>query len=480
MTADHTGSGGTGPGRAKLAAALALASAIGLSGCGLSGGDASGGPGAGTAAERSSADDRSGLRRFGLGFGAATRGADTPATGPVGGAAPALSPELPGADPSALIAELRDRRSTLPPGDYAALAQAVLVARPSPAAAELQAARLRARARSKNWLPSLGPQISLASAGRLVTTLFVEQTLLDNGRNRAERAYANAEVEAAAVALLAEANDRVRDALDLVLTAQAAQARAAAAEAAEPSLARYADIMQARVQGGISSTLEARMVADSLSELQADRDRDLAAAEAARTELSRMVSGPVTLSAQPLSLAATDPQGAALPDLAARATARLARAEADAGRAGVFPRLTAVASLGSESDVGLGAARDTDIGFGTRDTLRAMEASAAAAEAALAETAEATDRQTAALTARAANLADEATRAAARADATAATLATHVEAQAAGQRSIGDVVGLIERLVDAQRRAATARLEATRAALDLAALRGTLVDGDRL
>ena len=123
---------------------------------------------------------------------------------------------------------------------------------------------------------------------------------------------------------------------------------------------------------------------------------------------------------------------------------------------------------------------DTDIGFGTRDTLRAMEARAAAAEAALAETAEATDRPTAALTARAANLADEATRAAARADATAATLATHVEAQAAGQRSISDVVGLIERHVDAQRRAATARLEATRAALDLAALRGTLVDGDRL
>ena len=474
------------------AAALALAAGLGLSGCEIAGGGAgapSSGPPDPTVDESApfgaNGKDTAPSQGFGIGpfrfgGGGATRGATAPATASVGRSEPALTPELPGAEPSALIAALRDRRSILPDGDYADLAHAVLAARPGPAAATLQAARLRARSESKNWLPSIGPQVSLASAGRLVTTLFVEQTLLDNGRDRAARAYANAEVEAASVALLAEANDRVRDALDLVLTAQEAEARAGVADAMRPTLERYVEVMRARVQGGISSPLDARTVEDALVELLAERDRDRAAAAAARDELARMTRLPISISARPLALAPADPQGAALPDLAAEATARLARAEADAGRAGLFPRLTAVASLGRDTDAGLGASMDSDLGFGTRDALRAIEASAAAADAARADTAETMARQTASLTARIASLQAEAAHAATRAAASETTLRSNIEAQAAGQRSIREVVAVIRQTVDARKQAVSADLDAVRARLELAALNGTLVDGDRL
>ena len=99
---------------------------------------------------------------------------------------------------SALISDLQARRSVLPPGGaYARVADAVLKADSGTAAAELRIARLRSEARAKNWLPKLGPTVSLTSLNGLAVGLLLEQALFDHGRRKAERAYAAAEPDAA-------------------------------------------------------------------------------------------------------------------------------------------------------------------------------------------------------------------------------------------------------------------------------------------
>lgn len=103
---------------------------------------------------------------------------------------------------SVLIDELIARNSVLPDdGPFAQVAQAVLLANRGSAAAELRVARLKAEARSKNWLPSIGPTINLTSLGATAASILVDQVLFDNGRRKAERDFAAADVELAAVSL---------------------------------------------------------------------------------------------------------------------------------------------------------------------------------------------------------------------------------------------------------------------------------------
>ncbi|MDP5349080.1 MAG: TolC family protein, partial [Paracoccaceae bacterium] len=90
------------------------------------------------------------------------------------------------AEVSALLNDLMGRRSALPGGSaLASVADAVLAADSRPAGAALRSARLRARAQSRNWLPSIGPQVSLSSLGSVVAMLVVEQVIFDNGRKKA-------------------------------------------------------------------------------------------------------------------------------------------------------------------------------------------------------------------------------------------------------------------------------------------------------
>ena len=85
-------------------------------------------------------------------------------------------------------------------------------------------ARLKAEARSKNWLPSIGPTVSLTSLGSVVAQLVVEQAILDNGRRKAERDHAAADVDVSAVMLVQDLNGRVHDGLAAYVNAQRAQA----------------------------------------------------------------------------------------------------------------------------------------------------------------------------------------------------------------------------------------------------------------
>ena len=84
---------------------------------------------------------------------------------------------------SNLIRDLQSRNSVLPAGGpFAVIAEQVLAASKGAAAAELRVAQLKADAQAKNWLPQIGPSVSLSSLSGLVAGLTLTQPLLDNGR----------------------------------------------------------------------------------------------------------------------------------------------------------------------------------------------------------------------------------------------------------------------------------------------------------
>ncbi|MFP3656154.1 hypothetical protein SB777_35180, partial [Burkholderia sp. SIMBA_052] len=87
-------------------------------------------------------------------------------------------------------------------------------------------------AKSKNWLPSLRPSVSLNDLGEMVASMLLEQVLFDNGRRKAERAFAAADVEVAAVTLSADMNDRVKTALSLYVSGLRGDEKAAYAHRA--------------------------------------------------------------------------------------------------------------------------------------------------------------------------------------------------------------------------------------------------------
>ncbi|WP_444429992.1 TolC family protein [Rhodobacter capsulatus] len=197
-------------------------------------------------------------------------------------------------DTSAIIAELAGRVSVLPgSGPYAQVAEAVLRDAKGSAKAELRVARLTAQATSKNWLPRIGPSLSLTRLGDLAAELLINQTLWDNGAKRAEREAAAADVEVAAVSLSAEMNDTVAEGLKAYVNALKAREQAAVADRSVAKLGDFNEIMQIRVEGGLSDGTEARVLAQKLSEMQATAQADRDTAAAAMAQLRAMTSAPL-------------------------------------------------------------------------------------------------------------------------------------------------------------------------------------------
>ena len=394
--------------------------------------------------------------------------------------APALDPQTPDGTASEVIGGLLTRRSVLEDGAYTRVADAVLAANARAAEADLRAATLRAEARSKNWLPTLGPQVSLTSLGTVVASLVVEQVIFDNGRKKAERAYAKADVEVAAVALAQDTNDRVMDALTLYLAAQTAEARAAVNANAMAEMEHFAWVMDERVKGGVSNRVDQLVVQQKLNQMQADMSSDLEAAAAARSELAAMSAAPLDGVS---GLSGLRPELTAAPLAVVKAEAEASRtvAEAKAARAGFLPGITAVGSVSDgNSDIGLTAGAEQGIGFGTGAALAAADQMAAGADARVAQVREDANRSLRALEGELASLR--------RQQAQADTLAAGADEnyrifaaqQKAGQRSVNDVVGVFETAVRLRRDAAALPFDVARVELRIAALRGVLVDGDKI
>lgn len=376
-----------------------------------------------------------------------------------------------------IIGTLEARRSVLPASSsYNQVARAVLATNARAAEAELRAARLRSEAASKNWLPSIGPNISLSSLGDFVASLVVEQVLFDNGRKKAERAYAAADVEVAAVALSQDTNARVYEALDLYLTAEEGRADAKLAAFALKDMTHFEWVMNERVKGGVSNMSDLNIIRQKLSELRA---RETAATEKTNAALAELKA----MSGTPLSgisgLAPVPMPGAgALSVLKAEAEAARSIAEAEAARAGALPGLKASATVTENGTTGgLRLGGDTLLGFGTPAQLKAIAAAKEGAGRKVAQAEEEARRARAGSEAQIAALDRQATEAAGMTAAAKKNLDLFQAQYDGGQRQVMDVVGVYESFVAQQRKEVTLKYDAARLRLKLARDAGQLVDG---
>lgn len=382
---------------------------------------------------------------------------------------------------SEIIQGLVTRRSALPSGSsFDQVATSVLAANSRAAEAELRSARLRSEAASKNWLPKIGPQVSLTSLGSLVANLVVDQVLFDNGRKKGEREFAIADVEVAAVSLAQDTNERVGTALDLYLNAVEAREKAALSQAALTDMGRFEYVMSERVRGGVSDMSDLNILRQKLSEIRADQT---ASAERASTSLAELNA----MSIQPLSGLEGAPafdvsSGAAQPLSVVLAEAEKTRAIAAAkiDRADQLPGLSAGGTIGENSNLGLHVASDTLLGLGTGASLRAIEATKEAAGRRVAQANEDANRQLRKLEGQIAAKSRQATEAA-KLTAQAKNNLDLFQAQYdAGQRQVMDVVGVYETFARQQQTEVELKYDAIRLRLEMAEILGVLADGNAI
>ncbi len=376
--------------------------------------------------------------------------------------------------------DLLNRKSVLAAGPLADIAASVLDANSRTAEAELRAARLRSEAEQKNWLPRLGPNLSLSALGGAVAGLVVEQSLFDNGRKAAERDLARADVQVAAVALAEDSNERVRQALELYLKAEAAKARAGVNAASISKMEHFEYVMNERVRGGVSNRADLLLVQQKRNQMDSDLAADREASNTARAELDAM-SASSTAGINGLSaVQASAANAAPLSVLRAEAEAARSVANAKAERGGILPGVNLTASISNiGKDVGVNSSSQ-GIGFGTGASLAALDAKAEAATAKIAQEREAANRRIASLDGQIASIlrqAGEAKEIATQASRNYDLFAQQLEA---GQRSVPEVVGVFETKLRAEREAVNLVYELARLQVQRAALLGTLVDGGRI
>lgn len=382
---------------------------------------------------------------------------------------------------SAVIDDLAARRSVLPAsGPYARVAEAVLAASRGAAAAELRVNRLKSEARAKNWLPSLGPSVSLTSLNAIAAGLLVQQVLFDNGRRKAERDFAAADVEVAAAALAADVNARVHDGIARHIEAERAGALAEVAARGAERLAEHDRIVRGRVEGGIADASEARILGQKLAEARAALARDREAESTARAELAALTDGaPPDVSG--LSDIGAAPGTVPLSVLRADAEARRMAAQARIDRAAHLPGLGAGATVtgsGLKASVDLGA--DKLLNRGTKASLAALEATEALAEERRAEARAEAERRRVALERQIAEAVARRTQGETVIAETRAAQKLYAEQFAVGRRPLMDLATMTETLMRLEREQTGLTYEIALLRLRLAREAGVLVDGDRM
>jgi outer membrane protein, adhesin transport system len=383
---------------------------------------------------------------------------------------------------SPVIQDLIARTSILPKGGaYAQVAEAVLSASQGAAAAELRVARLKAEARATNWLPSIGPSVSLTSLSSIAAGLLLEQALFDNGRRRAERAFAAADVEMAAVALAADMNARVHDGIARHIEAEQARAQGRVADAAVVRMAEFSRIVEGRVEGGIADRSEARVVAQKLAELRATAARDREAEATARAELAALTDGRAPAVSGLSDLPAPPATVTPLSVLRAEGEGRRMVAQARIDRASHLPGISAGASVsvdGIKPAVKLGA--DKLFNRGTSASLQALEATETLATQKLEESRDDADRRLVSLERQIAELAARQADGRIVLDQTRATHQLYADQFEAGLRPLMDVVSMSETLARMEHEQAGLAYDMVLLRLRMAQERGVLVDGARM
>lgn len=405
-------------------------------------------------------------------------GGDKPAVETTRAAAP--PPALEQQETSEVIDVLLGRQSVIPANSsYDVVARAVLASNARTAEAELRAARLRASAANKNWLPKIGPVISLTSLGDVVASLILEQVLFDNGRRKAERRFAAADVEVAAVGLSESTNDRVYTALSLYLAAERARAERAVARNAHSRMAKFVNIIERRVNGGVSNMADLRVAQSKMQELSAEGARAQEATSAALGELGAMADLPL---ADLTGLTALDAEIDGMFPLAvlrAQAEGQRGVAQAKIDRAGLLPGVKAQGSL-TERGLDGGLAIDTNglIGFGIGDSLAALKMSEEAARRGVDQATEDSERVLRRLLERRASLKRQQGEANALVVEARNTFSLFYNQFENSGRPIMDVVNIYENTLRLEREQVRLRYELATISVEIAKLYGVLVDGE--
>lgn len=381
---------------------------------------------------------------------------------------------------STVIQGLLARRSVLPADSaYDRVSSAVLAANARAAETELRAARLRAEAASKNWLPTIGPRISLNSLGDIVSQIIIEQVIFDNGRKKAERAFAKADVEVAAVTLAEDTNDRVATGLDLYL--QAAEGREAAHlhRATLREMEHFEYIMAERVRGGVSDMSDLNVIRQKLSEIRASITANEEAAATALAELNAMSIAPQddVRGLETLHISASAAQPLAVTRAEAERERSIAQARID--RADQLPGISAEAAIGENSGGGI-TAGGTAIGLGTGARLKSIEAANEAASRRVAQTNEDANRSLRKLEGQVAAKARQAQEARGLTAQAKANLDLFQAQYEAGRRPVMDVVGVYETFAARQSSEVSLKFESLRLQIELARVQGVLADGDQI
>ncbi len=380
---------------------------------------------------------------------------------------------------SALIDDLRSRHTVLSSsGPYMHVADAVIAASAGVAVAELRVARLKAEAKSKNWLPSIGPQVDLTSLGSIIASLVVEQVLFDNGRRKAERAFAAADVEVAAVTLTADMNQRVYEGLSHYLDAERAREQAAVAARGVDRLAEFDRIMSVRVEGGLSDRSERQIIQQRYTEMQATYASDLNAREAALAELNAMSERPLEglTGLSPLNSVSSEPLSVVM----ARGIGARSVAEAKMAKASLLPSLSASAVVNGDGvDGGLRAGGGL-LNLGLGDNIAALDAAADLSDRKTAEAAEDANRTQVSLEREIAALQLREHDGAEVLRQTGGNLDLFTEQYKVGRRSLTELVSQYDSFARMERDQAALKYEIAVRQLRIAKERGQLVDGARL
>lgn len=378
---------------------------------------------------------------------------------------------------SLVISSLQARQSILPAGSsFERVATPVLAANSRAAESELRSARLRAEAQSKNWLPTLGPSISLTSLSDAVASIVVDAVLYSGGRKKAEREFAKADVEVAAVNLVIDTNERVHTALMLYLRGQEARENEATLSAALKDMKHFEWIMTERVKGGVSDMSDLSVIRLKLAKMQADFSSQSETAKAAVAELNAMsvskLDGVEGVSALTVSRSAAQP----LEVLLSEAEKGRSVANAKIDRAGYLPTVTASADTSGGGITG-SVAPTNAIGMGMGASLEAIKATEEAAGRRVAQSQEEANRRLAKQEAEIAALNRQLAEAAALTAGAKANLDLFQRQYDAGQRQVMDVVGVYETYAAQAQAEIGLKYDLARGRLDMAKDLGLLADG---
>lgn len=384
---------------------------------------------------------------------------------------------------SALIDDLLSRQSILPAtGAYAEVAQAVTEANAGVARAELRVARLKAEAKSKNWLPSIGPSVNLTSLGSIAASILIEQAIFDGGARKAERAYAAADVEVAAATLSMDANQRVFEGLGHYIRAQRAREQAQLAERAVGRMAEYERIMRLRVEGGMSDRSEQRVIEQKAAEMRLTMTNDRFTADQAMAELNAMAARPLNhlsgLGALPQDQGGPEPVSV----LKARGDGARTLAEAQLLRAGYGPNLKAVGNWDDDDGLlgGLSIGVENGLGLGNGAEMAALNATGDVVDRRIAQSAEEANRRIVMLNHELATLAAREAEGAGVLAQTEASLAMFTEQYKVGRRPLMELVGMFETFSKMERDQASLKYEMALLRLEMARDRGVLANGAAL